>query len=328
MSCAAVSPARPNAPCREMTRPPDLTVVVVPLLGGDDLGACLDLLPLGGVECIVVLRGDMAAQGTALARRYPAVRFLDAGDRPVPLRRRLGVEAARGDLVALLEDTTRPGPGWCDAVSAAFADPRTGAAGGPVRIAETLPNRFQALGWSEYGAFEARRFARLAAAHGERRPGGGGPFDVARLPGNNMAFRRAALLEVLGGGGRGLVEGEAFAALRARGLRLVCHPGMSATYAAPDHHGAALGARLRHGRLYAAARAEGRGWARRLALAAKAPLLPAVLSARALSAMAGTVRPAAFAPVALWVGLMEGAWALGEAVGAVAGPGRSLEAWR
>ena len=119
MSCAAVSPARPNAPCREMTRPPDLTVVVVPLLGGDDLGACLDLLPLGGVECIVVLRGDMAAQGTALARRYSAVRFLDAGDRPVPLRRRLGVEAARAHSGAQAQSSqARAAPSNCGPITA------------------------------------------------------------------------------------------------------------------------------------------------------------------------------------------------------------------
>ncbi len=315
------------------TGPEGLTVVVIPLLGGDELAACLDSLPLrdGGMECVVVLRDDMTAHSTvSWTGRYPSVTFLDGGARPVPLRRQLGVEAARGAVVALIEDTTRPDPGWCDAIRAAFADPSVAAAGGPVRIAAGLPSRFQALGWSEYGTFQAKRFLRLAVDAAERgdKLAAGRPIGVTRLPGNNIAFRRAALHDLLRPGGIGLVEGEVCDALRARGHRLLCQPAMSVTYAAPDRHGAALATRLRHGRIYGAARVEGRGWMRRFAFAAKAMLLPGVLSARTLSAMGGGVRPAAVPSVALWVGLMESAWALGEAVGALAGAGDSLEAWR
>jgi hypothetical protein len=33
-------------------------------------------------------------------------------------------------------------------------------------------------------------------------------------------------------------------------------------------------------------------------------------------------------PVLFWLILMQSAWALGEAIGAVAGPGKSLNEWR
>jgi hypothetical protein len=40
------------------------------------------------------------------------------------------------------------------------------------------------------------------------------------------------------------------------------------------------------------------------------------------------VRPTAWIGVALWILLLETAWAIGEAVGYLTGSGRSLEAWR
>jgi hypothetical protein len=300
-----------------------LTIVIVPLIGGDALAACLDALPLGRFECIVIL---LRALGSVASwtRRYPQATFMDGGNSPVPIRRQRGVEAAQGIVVAILEDTTWPDPLWCDAVCGAFADPTAAAAGGPVRISAALPSRFQALGWSEYGAFQARRFRHLAA--GARNDNG--PTSALRLPGNNIAFRRTVLLDLLRGRSDGVVEVAVCETLLARGLRLIYHPEMSVTYAAPDRHGAALATRLQHGRLYAAGRAAGWNRRERVAGMLRSALLPPVLFARTLSAMAGSVRPAAVPQLACWVGLMESAWALGEAAGYIFGTGKSLETWR
>jgi hypothetical protein len=57
-------------------------------------------------------------------------------------------------------------------------------------------------------------------------------------------------------------------------------------------------------------------------------LLPLLLTARAWRSMARVVRPAAWPGVAAWILLLETAWAVGEAVGYIAGSGQSLEAWR
>lgn len=295
---------------------PDLSVIVIPLIGRDVLTHCLDRLPLGSVECIVVLRKAMGAT-TSWERRYPLVTFLSAADELVPVRRQCGIGAATGDIVALIEDTSWPDEGWCAAARSAFLEAQTAAAGGAVRIAATLPSRYQALGWCEYGAFApkpATQTDRLVRAY--------------RVPGNNMAFRRVELIEVMRGEHNGLLEGHVCDRLLDNGRRVVYQPRMSVTYAACDRHNAALATRLHHGRIYAAAQVRGRPWPWRLAHVAKAPFLPLVLTLRRMVSMAGSSRLPARLWVLFWIALMESAWALGEAIGGLAGEGKSMNEWR
>ncbi len=301
----------------------DLSVVVVALVGGEALAACLRGLPEPHNRCVVVLAEHMGGAGY-WETQFPAARFIDAAGLPVPLRRQRGVEAAGGDVVALLEDTSVPDPDWCRAVCQAFADPQVAAAGGPVRVSPTLPARFQALACGEYGRFHPRRFPLLgiaAAAVDGRQP-------VARLPGNNLAYRRERLMSLLDRSDRGLIETEVNQALRTRGFTLLLQPGMSVVYAAADRANARLRARLQHGRLFAGSRVAGQGWGTRLAWFAKSLLLPLLLSGRAWRGMTQAVRPTAWMGVAVWILLLETAWAAGEAMGYLAGSGRSLEAWR
>jgi hypothetical protein len=300
----------------------ELSIVVVPLLGQDALSNCLDRLPLASVECIVVLCRRMGPV-SAWQARYPSVIFLLASREPVPLRRLCGIRAARGDVVGLIEDTSWPDADWCAAALSALAGRRTAAAGGSVRIASTLPNRYQALGSSEYGAF---------AADGPRLPSGNRgrdrPAAASRIPGNNMAFRRLDLLEAMRGDAGGLFEGPVCARLLAAGRCVVYDPRMAVTYAACDRHNAALATRLHHGRIYAAALVRGRAWPWRLGHFAKTPFLPLVLTMRAIRFSRRSSGPRAKLPVLFWLALMETAWSLGEAVGALSGAGRSLEEWR
>ena len=299
-------------------RNPVLSIVIVPLIGEDVLAKCLDRLPLDEVECIVVLR---LAMGTAASweRRYRTVKFLDATDEPVPVRRQFGVETATGDIVALIEDTSWPDEGWCTAVRAAFEDPETAAAGGAVRIADSLPNRYQALGWSEYGAFAPLPLQTCSA---------GSQSPATRVPGNNLAFRRADLIEALRGQNNGLFEGSVCQRLLARGRRVVWQKNMSVTYAACDAHNASLATRLHHGRIYAATRFSDQGWPAKLGHLIKTPFLPVVLTASRVSYVARSGRLMARLPVIFWIFLMESFWALGEAIGALAGVGTSMREWR
>ncbi|MDP9096039.1 MAG: hypothetical protein M3N26_05710 [Pseudomonadota bacterium] len=304
-----------------MTDPAPLSVVVIPLVGGAALASCLARLPEHGVECIVVLR--QADDPDAWSCRIPGPRFVRAAADPVPLRRQQGIQIASGPIVALLEDTTWPGDQWCDAVRSGFADDNVAAVGGPITISDDLPARFQALGWSEYGAFTPGRFARLAV--GEPRSGS---YAVTRLPGNNLAYRRTDVLDLLRNGRDGLLENLVGSALRAGGRTLACVPAMSADYAVADHHGAALRTRLNHGRLYMASVASDPSLLRRAALLAKAAVLPPVLLRRTVAAISGSRPPVPWLRVMLWAALIETAWAAGEALGAVAGAGDSLERWR
>lgn len=305
----------------EAAVPCDIAIVVVVLVGGEALTACLARLAPWHGRCHVVL--NAASEVAGWRGRFPNVHFLAGEGQPVPLRRKQGVDAAHGEFVALLEDTTLPDPGWLVAACATFVDERVAAVAGPVRIDPKLRGRYQALACTEYGRYHATQFPRLALNEPS-----GGVQAVSRLPGNHLAYRRADLLAVLDGGASGLIEGEVNTALQSQGRLLAYQPGMAACYAAADRHGASLGTRMQHGRIYASQRAAGRGVTERLVLLVKALLLPAVLSARGLSGMLHAVKPAAWPSTALWIVLMESAWAAGEARGYAAGAGRSMEAWR
>jgi hypothetical protein len=47
-----------------------------------------------------------------------------------------------------------------------------------------------------------------------------------------------------------------------------------------------------------------------------------------MSSMAGSDRLLVRLRVLFWIALMESAWALGEAIGGLAGEGKSMNAWR
>jgi hypothetical protein len=304
-------------------RGPDFSAIVIPLMGANALANCLDRLPLSALECIVVLRETMG-RPHFWQQRYPSVVFLDASHEPVPVRRRRGIAVATCDVVALLEDTSWPDPDWCAAVRSAFTDIEVAGAGGPVRIAATLTSRCQALGWSEYGAFAPHHL--LQQGFNEAKPDT--PVVVSRVPGNNMAFRRADLIEALRGEDNGLFEGSVCSKIIASGRRIVLQPRMLVTYSACDQYNAALSTRLHHGRIYAGMQVRGQTQSSRLVRVAKAALLPIVLTVRTMVEMAGSGRLMTRLQVLFWLTLMQSAWALGEAIGALTGVGKSLSEWR
>jgi hypothetical protein len=301
----------------------DLSIVVIPLVGNSALANCLDRLPLVAVECIVVLRETMG-EPRYWQQRYPSVIFLHSPEEPVPLRRQRGTAAAAGDVVGILEDTSWPDPDWCAAVRSTFIDIQIAAAGGPVQIAATLPSRCQALGWIEFGRFVPRRLI----AH--RRAGStpDQPIVASRVPGNNMAFRRTNLIAALRGEFNGLFESSVCAKMLAAGHQVVFQPRMLVTYSACDRYNMALSTRLSHGRIYAGMQLQKQTLLKRTIHVAKATLLPIVLSVRTMVEMINSKAVIARLPVLFWVTLMHSAWAMGEAIGAVAGLGKSLNEWR
>jgi len=306
-----------------MSNSGDLTVIVIALLGGKGLAACLRRLEAvceeGGVHVIVVHAFGAADESIEDWRRdFPRVGFLDNGKEPVPLRRHRGAEACESEFVAFLEDTTWPGRGWQKAVLAGFDDPEVGAVGGPIEISDTLSARASALGISDYGRFHP---AVLGLGATGIRP-------TAHLPGNNLAYRRDHLLAVLRQSTHGLIEEEVNDRLRRQGMGLVLHSGMAATYAGEDAYNCRLSTRMQHGRLYGSGQCAGQPLAKRLERCAAACALPIVLSYRALSVAVRAVPLAKVPAVAIWIYLMATAWAIGEALGALDGEGQSLESWR
>lgn len=230
----------------------------------------------------------------------------------IPARRLRALDQTDGALLALIEDTTRVDPGWLAAVLDGFRDPGVGAVWGPVRIAPDLGARFRALGRMEYGRFDR------SAAIG--------------LPGNCMTFRRSALLAALppepDATRAGITEHQVAARMQAQGWTILFAPEAGVRYAAADRYGARLSTRFGHGRLYAATSPARHSPAGRALGAAKALLLPAVLTLRALRPAVAAAPPRLWLAEAPWIMLMALAWGLGELTGHLFGIGQSERTWR
>jgi hypothetical protein len=300
----------------------EISVIIVSLVGGEALVEMLQSMQTVEGEHLVLL-DDGKNNITALQQQFAAVQFISRDELSVPMARKRGVELASGEIVALLEDTSLPAAGWYEAVAAAFAAPNIIAVGGPVALSSKLGGSYLALGCGEYGRFHPDRFSLMA----EGEVIDNGLLPVTRLPGNNLAYRREPLMNILCDKEHGLIEGEINEQLKVNGEKLYMLPAMLVTYSMMDVHGARLKTRFNHGRLFAGNRVAGQGWATRISWFVKSLLLPAVLSLRGWSSMAHAVNKLAWPKVILWVFLMETAWAMGESVGYLRGVGSSLEAW-
>lgn len=289
------------------TRPvrPDeaLTIVVIPLVGGAALQACLAaLLDQPAREILLVARE--APDPPAHARLI----VVPAGSN-VPERRMIGLKAATAPFVAFVEDTCVPCANWSADLCASFTEADVLAAGGPVRIDASIAPRLKALAIAEYSRFAADK---------------GRAFDVNALAGANFAVRRetfdsAALPN-------GLVDNLVFDAVRQVGGRIVFQPAAEVTYAAGPPEQARLSTRFHHGRIYGGLLAARQPLARRLLLALTALAAPAVLIARNVRHASPQLfrSPSTF----WWIVLMQCAWGCGEVMGKLTGRvGASFKGW-
>lgn len=163
--------------------PRSVSVVVASGAGGEFLFRCLASLAPGakaaGAELIVVDRlGD--ATRARIAAEFPTVQVIAAPREPrptVPQMRRIGVEAARGSIVAVLEEHCTAPAHWIETISTAFTE-QDAALGGPILDSNYTRLRDWCVYFSEY--------------HNYMPPWG----DVERyaLNGANIAYDRAKLL--------------------------------------------------------------------------------------------------------------------------------------
>jgi hypothetical protein len=283
-----------------VARPADLSVIIVSLVGGEALARCIERLPLTEVEVVVVLR-DAASDPALWARRYPRLRFLPGGGASVPVRRKRGLDASSGAIVALVEDTSWPDRGWCGAIATAFADPSVAAAAGPVAIASFLSDRCRAFAWIEFGAFA---------------PGSRAKLPPERIPGNAMAFRRGELLPAMAGE-EGLYEDAVCRRLRDRGGTIARVAGMTVTYSACSDEGTGLADRVARGRLRGAA-SPARNLTRRLGAIARAIGMAFSRTARDIRRASRSDPHSDSILFILWLVMLESAFAFGAAAGSIA----------
>lgn len=163
---------------------PLLSVIVAASDSAEAVAGCLASLAIDGESerIEVVVAADRARipriDGSEGVHWVPAEP--GAG---VPRLRRLGLEQARGGIVAFTEDSCRFDPGWADAWIDAFNDLEVQAATGPVEHADGGSTVDWAVFFCEYSPF--------LSPNGRETP--------SRLAGNNLAARRLGIDSAMNG---------------------------------------------------------------------------------------------------------------------------------
>lgn len=306
--------------------PPRLSVVIVEV--SDTVARRTDFAHLA--RCLEALNGQIdppsmeilvpyLARGydepgiEEIKTRFPAVRLLPievraahdaAGGREHhdELRAR-GLAAARGDLVGLLEDHARPDPHWCARAVEAHRAPYAGI-GGAIENDVDRP-----LNWAVYFCDFYHYLNPVPAG------------ESFRVSDANVVYKRSALEAIRPVWEESFREPEVNAALAARGERLALSPEIVLyQHRVGLELRDAIKERIIWGRSYAVIRSAGIGRGQRLLYVALSPALPALLWLR----MARSVRRkgrcvGSFLRASPLIGLLTGAWSLGEAVGYVTG---------
>jgi GT2 family glycosyltransferase len=115
----------------EQTRP-SISVVVCTYNGSRTLRECLsglEALEYPDYEVIVVDDGSRD-DSAAIARQF-GVRLISTENRGLSAARNVGIEAARGDIVAYIDDDAYPDPHWLTYLAATFCRSPHAAVGGP-----------------------------------------------------------------------------------------------------------------------------------------------------------------------------------------------------
>lgn len=302
-----------NPAAGEAVEPPLVTVVIPSVNGLPVLAECVqclvDQVADQPAEVIVVDRCGEATR-KVISDRFPHAVVIPAEGMPsIPALRAIGIERARGRFVAIIEDHCLAQPGWLRAIEQAA---RAGmeAIGGPVE--NGAPGRL--VDWAVFFC-EYTRFMGPA-------PRG----VVAEIPGNNSAYERGVFARL-----RPELQAEvweSFLQARMRQLGVAFHsdPDMVVLHKKEFGYGYFLGQRYHYSRSFAGMRMVGAPWWRRVAYACATAGLPVLLLGRIGSAVWRKRRHGKEFILSLPVLLtFLVSWAIGEAVGAMFGPGRSLE---
>lgn len=290
---------------------PVVSVVVPSVSGTSAILECLAALADQDGEVpseVVVVDRCGGPTREAIASRFPDVRLVAMGrGSPLPDMRGRGVAEARGRMIAVLGEHLRPARTWLRTVGEAQRSGRDAIAG-PVESGRLLRASEWAFFLSEYGQFMP--------------PAPSGAPSV--VPGSNCAYQRSVLDRVGARSGDALWDSELAERLSGAGVRFACEPGLSAR--SEKHLGVARLLAHRHhcSRSYAARRS--RHWPRwkRVGFALATPLLPPLVLARIVGAVASRRRhlPELVRALPL-LAATSIVWAFGEAVGVLLGPGPS-----
>jgi len=129
---ATVSAALAEAPFSDDLAWPGISVVVCSYNGARTLGACLrGLLALDYAAYEVIVVDDGSTDATAAIAREYGVRVISTENRGLSSARNTGMQEARGEIVAYIDDDCIPDPRWLRYLAAAFMGSDHAGIGGP-----------------------------------------------------------------------------------------------------------------------------------------------------------------------------------------------------
>jgi hypothetical protein len=244
----------------------DVTLSVVVGSNGarGSVEACLAVLEPqlhGDVQVIVC---EPEASSEEVRRRFPFARFLERKGALVPELWRDGIDEARGELVVLTISPMVPAADWV--ATARRLATEADAVGGAIDVEDGLRVR----DWAEYFCRYARDMPPFEA------------HDCLDLPGDNVAYRMAALEPVRESYRDGFWEPIVHRELHVRGGRLRHEPQLVVRQGRSAGIAAFARQRLRHGRMFGHQRAETFGPARNLAGVLGAPFVPFLMTIRVI----------------------------------------------
>jgi GT2 family glycosyltransferase len=287
--------------------------VVIPAVNslGDLLGC---LAALAGeradaeLEVLVVNRlGEAAA--AAIRTEAPWVRILPVSPATaIPQMRALAFREAKSDAIAVIEDHVIVPRGWASRLLAGLAEGHV-VVGGAVENAATAT----LLDWAAFLCEYSHCLPPLPAGEAEW------------LTGNNVAYRREAVLRHLALLDAGHWENALHDALRADGAPLWCDPSLVIGHKKHYTFFEYFSQRYLYARSYAGARVAEASAAKKLAMGAAAFALPPLLFARTVQRiLAKGAHTEKLWPSLPLIALFVLAWGWGEVVGYWLGPGDAL----
>lgn len=250
---------------------PGISVIVASKVGSPFIDQCLASLAKEaaelGAEVIVVAAGE-SSYAERIASSFPWTRVIHAADiSKVPALRRRGVDEAKGEIVAIIEEHCSAAPNWLHRALAGHAMGPYGAVGGPIVDYNYRRLRDWVVYFLEY--------------NGALPPYPNG--ETLDLNDANIAYRRDVLVAYRDLLDDGYWPMTMHPTLIEKGVKLLSVPDMIVHHRGPFNFGYYLHQRYLFSRAFAGVRAQSQSGVRRAAYLVGAPLIPIVLLARIAS---------------------------------------------
>jgi glycosyltransferase involved in cell wall biosynthesis len=293
------------------TQPPSISVVIASIVGAPFIDDCLESVKAqakeAGAEVIVVACGT-AEYAQRIARKFPWVRVIHEPTRDtVPGLRRRGVEAASGEIIAIIEEHCLAAKDWLRRAVEAYRQGDYGVVGGPVVDYAYTRLRDWVVYFCEYNGYLP--------------PWQDG--ETYNLGSANIAYSRSLLLKYKDLLGAGYWEAALHPRLIADGVKFRSASSMVVYHRGPFNFGYYLQQRYWFSRAFAGAR--NLPASRKMAYFVAAPLVPLLLFTRmAQRVFRQRCRIDKFAQIVPLLVPVLLVYVAGEVVGYVAGPGDAL----